>query len=89
MQKFQISRRKFLTSASLGVSGMMLSGCDAFDSQLGVGDGLRSFLEGANGLTYRAQRWLAGRDALAPEFTEADIRQPQRPNGVTVAAAGA
>ncbi|TIY03481.1 MAG: molybdopterin oxidoreductase, partial [Mesorhizobium sp.] len=49
--KLQISRRKFLTSASLGVSGIMLSGCDAFDSQLGVGDGLRSFLEGANGLT--------------------------------------
>ncbi|RWG45140.1 MAG: molybdopterin oxidoreductase, partial [Mesorhizobium sp.] len=80
--KLQISRRKFLTSASLGVSGIMLSGCDAFDSQLGVGDGLRSFLEGANGLTWRAQRLLAG-DSLAPEFTEADIRQPQRPNGVT------
>ncbi|TIW46756.1 MAG: molybdopterin oxidoreductase, partial [Mesorhizobium sp.] len=51
--KLQISRRKILTSASLGVSGIMLSGCDAFDSQLGVGDGLRSFLEGANGLTWR------------------------------------
>ncbi|RVB27218.1 molybdopterin oxidoreductase, partial [Mesorhizobium sp. M7A.F.Ca.CA.004.05.1.1] len=83
MAKFQISRRKFLTGASLGVSGIMLSGCDAFDSQLGVGSGLRSFLENANGLTYRAQRLLAGSDALAPEFTEADIRQPQRPNGVT------
>ena len=56
---------------------------DAFDSQLSIGSGLRSFLENANGLTYRAQRLLAGRDALAPEFTEADIRQPQRPNGVT------
>ena len=83
MAKFQISRRKFLTGASLGVSGIMLSGCDAFDSQLGMGDGLRNFLENANGLTYRAQRLLAGRDALAPEFSEADIRQPQRPNGVT------
>lgn len=61
----------------------MLSGCDTFDSQLSIGSGLRSFLENANGLTYRAQRLLAGRDALAPEFTEADIRQPQRPNGVT------
>ncbi|RVD51487.1 molybdopterin-dependent oxidoreductase, partial [Mesorhizobium sp. M7A.F.Ca.ET.027.03.2.1] len=83
MAKFEISRRKFLTGASLGASGIMLSGCDAFDSQLGVGSGLRSFLENANGLTYRAQRLLAGSDALAPEFTEADIRQPQRPNGVT------
>ena len=44
---------------------------------------VRGVLECANGLTYRAQRLLAGRDALAQEFTEADIRQPQRPNGVT------
>ncbi len=83
MSKFQISRRKFLTSATLGASGIMLSGCDAFDNQLGIGDGLRSFLENANGLTWRVQRLLAGRDALAPEFSEADIRQPQRPNGIT------
>jgi DMSO/TMAO reductase YedYZ molybdopterin-dependent catalytic subunit len=83
MAKFKISRRKFLTGASLGASGVMLSGCDAFDSQLRIGAGLRSFLEGANDLTWRAQRLLAGRDTLAQEFTEADIRQPMRPNGVT------
>ncbi|MBN9235238.1 MULTISPECIES: molybdopterin-binding protein [Phyllobacteriaceae] len=83
MAKFQISRRKFLTAAGLGASGIALSGCDAFDNQLGMGQGLRNFLEGANGLTYRAQRLLAGRNALAPEFGEADIRQPMRPNGVT------
>jgi DMSO/TMAO reductase YedYZ molybdopterin-dependent catalytic subunit len=82
-KKIQISRRKFLTGASLGLSGAMLSGCDAFDSGLGVGDGLRSFLENANDLTWRAQRLLAGRDSLAREYTQADIRQPMRPNGVT------
>ncbi|RUY33904.1 twin-arginine translocation signal domain-containing protein, partial [Mesorhizobium sp. M7A.F.Ca.US.001.04.1.1] len=43
MAKFEISRRKFLTAAGLGASGIMLSGCDAFDSQLSVGSGLRSF----------------------------------------------
>ncbi len=80
--KFRISRRKFLTATGLGASGIMLSGCDAFDGQLGVGDGLRSFLEGANFLTWRAQCLLTA-NALAPEFTEADIRQPMRPNGVT------
>ncbi len=37
--KFQISRRKFLTAASLGLSGIALSGCDAFDSGLGIGGG--------------------------------------------------
>jgi DMSO/TMAO reductase YedYZ molybdopterin-dependent catalytic subunit len=83
MTKFQISRRKFLTTAGVGASGLLLGGCDAFDSHLGMGDGLRSFLEGANDLTHRAQRLLAGRDALAPEFSESDIRQPMRPNGVT------
>ncbi|RVA79474.1 twin-arginine translocation signal domain-containing protein, partial [Mesorhizobium sp. M7A.F.Ca.US.006.04.2.1] len=31
MAKFEISRRKFLTAAGLGASGIMLSGCDAFD----------------------------------------------------------
>ncbi|CAM5411091.1 Putative protein-methionine-sulfoxide reductase subunit YedZ1 [Aquamicrobium terrae] len=82
-QKFRIDRRKFLTAAGLGASGVMLSGCDAFDGHLGMGDGLRSFLENTNGLTWRVQRLLAGPDALAPEFTEADIRQPMRPNGVT------
>jgi DMSO/TMAO reductase YedYZ molybdopterin-dependent catalytic subunit len=82
MAKFQLNRRKFLTAASLGTSGLLLSGCDAFDSHLGMGDSLRSFLEGANDLTHRAQRLLT-RDTLAPEFSEADIRQPMRPNGVT------
>ena len=82
MAKFQLSRRKFLTAASLGASGLLLSGCDAFDGHLGIGDGLRSFLEGANDLTHRAQRLLT-RDALAPEFSEADIRQPMRPNGTS------
>lgn len=83
MTQFRISRRRFLTAAGLGASGIALSGCDAFDSQLGVGDGLRSFLEGANDLTWRAQRLLAGPDRLAPEFSEGDIRQPMRPNGIT------
>jgi len=83
MKKFQISRRGFLTSAALGASGLALSGCDAFDSLSSTDSKIRDVLEGANNLTYRVQRVLAGRDSLAQEFTEADIRQPQRPNGVT------
>lgn len=83
MAGFIVNRRRFLTSAALSASGLALSGCDAFDSQLGMGAPLRSFLEGANDLTYHAQRLIAGRDSLAQEYTEADIRQPQRPNGVT------
>ncbi|WP_406871690.1 molybdopterin-binding protein [Aminobacter sp. P9b] len=83
MPKFQISRRRFLTAASLGISGAALSGCDAFDFLQDRDNGVRNVLEGANGLTYRAQRLIAGRASLAQEFSEADIRQPQRPNGVT------
>lgn len=83
MAEFRINRRKFLTASSLGLSGIMLSGCDAFDSHLGMGDGLRTFLEGANDLTHKAQRLLTRRNSLAQEFTEADIRQPMRPNGIT------
>ncbi len=83
MAAFQISRRRFLSASALGASSLALSGCDVLDS-LGERDGaLRNFMEGANNLTYRAQRLLAGRDRLAPEFSESEIRQPQRPNGIT------
>jgi len=83
MPKFQLNRRRFLTAATLGASTFALSGCDAFDFLADRDNGVRNVLEGANGLTYRVQRMLAGRDSLAQEFTEADIRQPQRPNGIT------
>ncbi|MBA3448727.1 MAG: molybdopterin-dependent oxidoreductase [Pseudaminobacter sp.] len=82
MAKFHISRRRFLTAASVGASGLALSGCEVFDG-LERDGALRNVMEGANSLTYRVQRLLAGPDSLAQEFTEADIRQPMRPNGVT------
>lgn len=83
MKKFQINRRGFLSAAAIGLSSAALSGCDAFDSLSSTDSKARQVLEGANNLTYRVQRLLAGRDSLAQEFTEADIRQPQRPNGIT------
>jgi DMSO/TMAO reductase YedYZ molybdopterin-dependent catalytic subunit len=83
MPKFQLNRRRFLTTATLGASTLALSGCDAFDFLADRDNGVRNVLEGANDLTYRVQRLLAGRESLAQEFTEADIRQPQRPNGIT------
>ena len=83
MAKFRINRRAFITSATVGGSGLMLSGCDVFDNLSNPDNGLRNFFEGANNLTYRVQRLLGGGYTMAQEFTEADIRQPQRPNGVT------
>jgi DMSO/TMAO reductase YedYZ molybdopterin-dependent catalytic subunit len=82
MPKFTISRRKFLTASTLGAS-FLTAGCDAFDFLGDSDNSVRNVLEGANDLTYRVQRLLAGRGALAKEFSESDIRQPQRPNGVT------
>jgi DMSO/TMAO reductase YedYZ molybdopterin-dependent catalytic subunit len=77
-----ISRRKFLTVSTVG-AGFFTAGCDAFDFLGDSDNSVRNFMEGANDLTYRVQRLLAGRDTLAQEFSESDIRQPQRPNGVT------
>ncbi len=82
MAGFKLSRRSFLTGAALGGSSLALGGCDLLDGY-GRDSGVRDVLESANDLTYRVQRLLAGRGALAQEFNEADIRQPQRPNGVT------
>ncbi len=74
-----LSRRAFLVAAS----GVALSGCDVLDPLARRDSPVRRFMAGANGLTYRAQRWLIGNASLAREYTEADIRQPQRPNGIT------
>jgi len=82
MGKFQLTRRGFITSATIAGSGLMLGGCDIFDG-LGTDSTVRSVMAGANDFTWRAQRLVTPHDALAQEFTEADIRQPQRPNGVT------
>ncbi len=78
----ELNRRRFLTGASLGASALALSGCKVLDGLNDYDDPLRNLMESANGLTYRAQRFLSG-DTLAPEFTRADIRQGQRPNGTT------
>lgn len=83
MTRFQLNRRAFITSVAVGGSGLMLSGCGVLDGLGNRDNGLRRVLEGANDLTYRVQRLLGDGHTLAPEFTEADIRQPHRPNGVT------
>jgi DMSO/TMAO reductase YedYZ molybdopterin-dependent catalytic subunit len=76
-----LARRRFLTSASVGVAGIALSGCDAFDRLSNRDDEVRAVLERANLLTYRVQRMLIGGNRLAQEFSESDIRQQHRSNG--------
>jgi DMSO/TMAO reductase YedYZ molybdopterin-dependent catalytic subunit len=77
-----LNRRRFLTRAGLGASALALSGCKVLNSLNDYDDPLRNFMESANNLTYGTQRFLSG-DRLAPEFSKADIRQGQRPNGTT------
>ncbi len=65
----------------LGAAALGLSGCKVLDGANAKDTALRNAFESVSGLTYRAQRLLGGGHTLAPEYTEADIRQGQRPNG--------
>ncbi len=73
-----LDRRKLL----LGAAAFGFSGCKVLDGANDRDSGLRAFFASAENLTMTSQRALLG-DRLAPEFTEADIRQGQRPNGST------
>ncbi|MEM1044607.1 MAG: molybdopterin-binding protein [Pseudomonadota bacterium] len=83
MTRALLSRRRFLTSALIGGTGMAVSGCNGLDGLKDTDNRLRSVMASANYLTYRAQRLLIGGDSLAREFSRSEIRQPMRPNGVT------
>jgi len=71
-----VSRRKLLRAGALGAGGLMLSGCDG----LNANPGFRSLLESAEGLHKALQR-LGGEQALAREFSEADMSPDFRANG--------
>ena len=80
-ERLIVNRRKFLTLAGAGASGLMLAGCDAWSGPddtappnlLGQVD---RFTDAAQGLFLRDQ-------TLAREFTEADISSHFRANGNT------
>lgn len=72
-----LPRRQFLSAAALGAGGLMLSGCD----RLNDSDAFRAALRGTETLNRASQRIIASRDALAREFTEADISRPFKANG--------
>ncbi len=72
------SRRRLLGAGALGAGGLILSGCD----KLNASPAFRSVLEGAEGLHMGSQRLITG-DALAREFTEAEMSPVFRANGST------
>ena len=80
-----ISRRRALAGLAAGGGGLLLAGCD----RLAATPAAHSVFKGAETLTYRANRLLTARDALAPEFAGADLSPVFRSNGTAMPAAPA
>jgi DMSO/TMAO reductase YedYZ molybdopterin-dependent catalytic subunit len=72
-----IDRRRFIAT---GASGLLLSGCDRLNNSPGFRGALRS----AEKLTMASQRLISPRDALAREFSEADLSPIFRSNGTAM-----
>ena len=71
------ARRRFLRLGLGALGAAMLSACD----RLSANESFMGVLHGAQNLSRSAHRLLAGRQALAQEFTDADITQSFRSNG--------
>ena len=78
-----LTRRRLLGLGAASASSLARAGCDQFDFLGRTDDGTRNVIERADDVTYRVQRALIGADSLAPEYSESEGRQPQRPNGST------
>ena len=74
MSKPALSHRRLIAGAG---AGLLLSGCD----RLNESPAFRSLLQQAEGLHLRSQRLIAGPDALAREFSLADLSASHRANG--------
>lgn len=72
-----LERRRFLRAALASLAGVALAGCD----RLSESASFTGLLRRAQYLSRAAQRVVTGRQAMAQEFTEADITQPFRSNG--------
>jgi DMSO/TMAO reductase YedYZ molybdopterin-dependent catalytic subunit len=72
-----LTRRHLIGSLSAGAGGLLLAGCDKVSGSR-AGQGLLGFGER---LTYRAQRIVQDRSALASEYAAADMSPIFRTNG--------
>jgi DMSO/TMAO reductase YedYZ molybdopterin-dependent catalytic subunit len=72
-----IDRRRFIAT---GASGLLLGGCDRLNNNAQFRDVLRS----AEKVTMGAQRLVSPRDALAREYSEADMSPIFRSNGTSM-----
>lgn len=74
--------RRSLLRHGLIFGAAALSACKPLDPLVARDSRARAFMARANRLTMATQRAAIGPDTLAPEFSRADIRQGQFPNGV-------
>ena len=81
-RKLAPSRRSALRGALASVGGLALAGCDRLSNNAAFVDVLKS----AQQLSHGAQRLVAGRKAMAQEFTQADVAAHFRANGTLVPA---
>jgi len=72
----RLSRRTALIGAA-GAGGLLLAGCD----KLSRSPSFARVLDAAQRLNMKAQRLILAKNALAPEFTKADLSPTFKPNG--------
>lgn len=72
-----LTRRRLIGSLGVGAGSLILSGCDRISASPSVQHALGL----GQDLTYRAQRLLSDRTALAPEFAASDMSPNFRTNG--------
>jgi DMSO/TMAO reductase YedYZ molybdopterin-dependent catalytic subunit len=77
MMRRILTRRQMLLCGSTAFCGILLGGCD----RLSNSPSFRRVLDAAEGLSYRGQRLLVGRNALAREFSESELSPVFRSNG--------
>lgn len=80
-----LTRRALIGSLGAGAGGLLLSGCDKIVASPTV----QNVLGAGEHLTYRAQRLLVDRGALAREFSALDMSPVFRTNGNTMPASAA
>jgi DMSO/TMAO reductase YedYZ molybdopterin-dependent catalytic subunit len=76
------SRRTALRTALASAGTLALAGCDRLSNNAAFVDALKS----AQHLSHAAHRVVAGRKAMAQEFTQADVAAHFKPNGTLVPA---
>jgi DMSO/TMAO reductase YedYZ molybdopterin-dependent catalytic subunit len=73
----QLDRRRFLARGAAGVTTLLLGACD----KLSESGWFPRILESAESVTRRVQRAITGSQALAREYTEADLSPDFKSNG--------